>query len=98
MSPLLYLILGLVAGGLIAAIFVLLTKRSSSGGNGSDVQAELVRRLEMLDRGLRDEFSRNREEGTAAAKSQREELGKSLEGVRSIVDVRLKQLQEDNAK
>jgi len=57
-----------------------------------------VKRLEMIDRGLRDEFSRNREEAGAVAKTQREELSKSLEGVRSIVDVRLKQLQEDNAK
>jgi DNA recombination protein RmuC len=47
---------------------------------------------------LRDEFSRNREEAGAAAKNQREELARSLEGVRSIVDVRLRQLQNDNAK
>src|SRR5438046_5138834 len=52
----------------------------------------------MLDRGLRDEFSRNREEGASAAKGQREELGKSLEGVRAIVELRLKELQQDNAK
>src|SRR5689334_9983584 len=52
----------------------------------------------MIDRGLRDEFSRNREEAGAAAKNQREELTQSLESVRSIVDVRLKQLQDDNAK
>ena len=45
-----------------------------------------------------DEFSRNREEAGAAAKNQREELASSLEGVRSIVDVRLRQLQDDNAK
>src|SRR6202171_2269895 len=47
---------------------------------------------------LREERSRGREEAGAAAKTQREELGKSLEGVRSIVDLRLKQLQEDNAR
>jgi DNA recombination protein RmuC len=52
----------------------------------------------MIDRGLRDEFSRNREEAVTSAKAQREELGKSLESVRSIVDLRLKQLQEDNSK
>ena len=40
----------------------------------------------------------SREEGATAAKTQREELTKSLEGVRSIVDLRLKQLQEDNSK
>jgi DNA recombination protein RmuC len=95
MSPLLYLVLGLIAGGLFAFIILLLRRRVDGG---SDVQTELVRRLEMLDRGLRDEFSRNREEGTSAAKSQREELGKSLEGVRAIVDLRLKELQQDNAK
>jgi DNA recombination protein RmuC len=52
----------------------------------------------MIDRGLRDEFSRNREEAGAASKHQREELTKSLETVRSIVDLRLKELQEDNAR
>ena len=91
----LYLVAGVVGGGLVAAILVLLARGRSSG---SEAGTELVRRLEALDRGLRDEFSRNREEGTAVAKTQREELSKSLEGVRSIVDLRLKQLQEDNAK
>src|SRR5436853_2006054 len=66
--------------------------------NSRLVEEELVKRLEIIDRGLRDEFSRNREEAGAAAKNQREELATSLEGVRSIVDLRLKQLQDDNAK
>ena len=80
----------------MVAIFFLISKRG--GEDRSDVQAELIRRLETLDRGLRDEFSRNREEGSTAAKSQREELSKSLEGVRAIVDLRLKEIQQDNAK
>src|SRR5205807_6543224 len=66
-------------------------------GNGG-VSSELVKRLEIVDRSLRDEFSRNREEAGAAAKNQREELTKSLENVRSVVDLRLGQIQEDNAK
>src|SRR3989454_4218529 len=93
MSPLFYLVIGLIAGGFIAGVIVLLVRRGSNGG----VSSELVNRLEMVDRSLRDEFSRNREEAGAAAKNQREELTRSLEGVRSAVDVRLKQLQEDNA-
>jgi len=98
-TPSLYLVFGLVAGGLLAAIILLLLKRGGVVANaGSEVQDELIRRLEMLDRGLRDEFSRNRDEGASAAKSQREELGKSLEGVRAIVDLRLKEIQQDNAK
>jgi DNA recombination protein RmuC len=91
-------IIGLAAGGLLAAMVFFLARRNSSSGGGSEVQAELIRRLELLDRGLRDEFSRNREEGASSAKSQREELAKSLEGVRGIVDLRLKELQQDNAK
>jgi DNA recombination protein RmuC len=93
MSPLLYVVIGLIGGGLIVAVVVLLTRR----GNQSAV-TELAKRLETIDRSLRDEFSRNREEAGAAAKNQREELATSLEGVRSIVDVRLRQLQDDNAK
>jgi DNA recombination protein RmuC len=95
MSSLLYLVIGLIGGGLVVAAIALIARR---GTVGSGVEAELVKRLETIDRGLRDEFSRNREEAGAAAKNQREELTKSLEGVRSIVDLRLKQLQEDNAK
>ena len=97
MSPLLYLILGLVVGGLLAAIILFLSKRGGTSSS-SEVQTELIRRLEILDRGLRDEFSRNREEGATVAKNQREELNKSLEGVRGIVDLRLKEIQQDNAK
>ena len=93
MSPLLYLVIGLIGGGLIVAMVVLLLRRANQGA-----ATELAKRLETIDRSLRDEFSRNREEAGASAKNQREELARSLEGVRSIVDVRLRQLQDDNAQ
>jgi DNA recombination protein RmuC len=93
MSPLLYLVIGLIGGGLIVAVIVLLTRRGNQGA-----ATDMAKRLETIDRSLRDEFSRNREEAGAAAKNQREELARSLEGVRSIVDVRLRQLQDDNAQ
>ena len=95
MSPLLYLMIGLIVGGLLVAVIALLLRR---GKAASGAETEVVKRLEMIDRGLRDEFSRNREEAGASAKNQREELTKSLESVRSIVDDRLRRLQEDNAK
>jgi len=93
MSPLFYLAIGSIGGGLIIAMVVLLARRGNQGA-----ATDLAKRLETIDRSLRDEFSRNREEAGAAAKNQREELAKSLEGVRSIVDVRLRQLQDDNAE
>jgi DNA recombination protein RmuC len=93
MSPFLYLVIGLIGGGLIVAVVVLLTRRGNQGA-----ATDMVKRLETIDRSLRDEFSRNREEAGAAAKNQREELARSLEGVRSIVDVRLRQLQDENAQ
>src|SRR5712672_1805591 len=93
MSPLVYLVIGLFGGGLIVAVVVLLTRRGNQGA-----ATDMAKRLETIDRSLRDEFSRNREEAGAAAKNQREELARSLEGVRSIVDVRLRQLQDDNAQ
>lgn len=93
MNPLLYLVIGLMGGGLIVAAVVLLMRRGNQGA-----ATDMAKRLETIDRSLRDEFSRNREEAGAAAKNQREELARSLEGVRSIVDVRLRQLQDDNAQ
>ena len=101
MSSLVYITLGVVAGILFAVLAVVVWRWQARRGiaiNARTVEEELIKRLEMIDRGLRDEFSRNREEAGTAAKTQREELGKSLEGVRGIVDLRLKQLQEDNAK
>ena len=63
----------------------------------------MIKRLELLERAqergerlIREEMARGREENANAAKAQRGELTTSLEGVRSIVDLRLKQLQEDN--
>ena len=100
MSPLVSLVAGLIGGGLLAAIIFLAIRRKPGG-----VESELVKRLEVLDRAqergeriIREEMSRGREESANASKAQREELSKSLEGVRSIVDLRLKQLQEDNSK
>jgi len=94
----LYLVIGLIGGGIVAAILLLISRR----GRSDDV---LLKKIEMLDssyerseRALREELSRNREESANAAKSQREELTRSLESVRGIVDLRLKELQEDNTK
>jgi len=102
MNQLLYLTIGVIGAAVVAAAVVLIFRRRESTGeyfaNARTVEEELIKRLEMIDRGLRDEFSRNREEASTAAKAQREELTASLEGVRSIVDLRLKQLQEDNLK
>ena len=95
----LYLLVGLIIGAAVAGCFFFLTRRNRSG------EMELLQRLELLDRAqeraermLREEMSRGREENSAAAKTQREELTSSLESVRAIVDSRLQQLQEDNSK
>ncbi len=100
MNPLLYLVFGMASGVLAAAIILLVARRKNSG-----IESELVKRLETLDRTqergermLREEMSRGREESAKASKAQREELSTSLESVRAIVDLRLKQLQEDNSK
>ena len=97
MSPILYLLTGLIGGGLVAAIVVLVVRR----GRGDE--AIVLQKIEILERAqergermLREEMSRGREENATTAKAQREELTASLESVRSTVDLRLKQLQEDN--
>lgn len=99
MNPLLYAVIGSLAGAGIAVIIFAIARR------GQTSESELAQRLDLFDRAqergekmFRDEFSRMREESSGSAKSQREELTKSLEGVREIVDRRLKELQEDNSK
>jgi len=98
-TPLLYVIAGLIGGGLLAAIIFLLTRPGGAADATLLSKIELIERAqEREERMLREEMARGREEGANAAKTQREELTKSLESVRSIVDLRLKQLQEDNSK
>jgi len=98
-NPLAYVLIGLIAGGLLAALAFLLTRR------GGSADGLLLRKMEILEstqeraeRMIREEMTRGREESATVAKSQREELTKSLEGVRAIVDLRLKELQKDNAQ
>ena len=94
-----YLVIGVLGGGLLVAIFLLLARRGRAGDVALAGKLELIERAqERSERMLREEMVHSREEGANAAKTQREELTKSLEGVRSIVDLRLKQLQEDNSK
>jgi len=94
-----YLVIGVLGGSLLVAIILLLARRGGSGNVTVAGKLELLERAqERSERMLREEMARSREEGANAAKTQREELTKSLEGVRSIVDLRLTQLQEDNSK
>jgi len=97
MNPLLYALIGLLAGAGIAAIVFAVARRKRED------DSELVKRFELLERAqergerlIREEMARSREENASAAKTQRGELTASLESVRGIVDLRLKQLQEDN--
>jgi DNA recombination protein RmuC len=95
----LYLVIGALAAGLLVAIVLLLGRRGASEAGAIAGKIDLLERAqERGERMLREEMARSREEGANIAKAQREELTKSLEGVRSIVDLRLKQLQEDNSK
>jgi DNA recombination protein RmuC len=94
-----YLVIGVLGSGLLVAIILLLARRSGSGDVALAGKIELLERAqERSERMLREEMMRSREEGADAAKAQREELTKSLESVRSIVDLRLRELNEDNSK
>jgi DNA recombination protein RmuC len=96
-NPLLYALIGLIAGAGIVAIAFAIARR------GKKDDAELIQRFELLERAqergerlIREEMARGREENANAAKAQRGELTASLESVRGIVDQRLKQLHEEN--
>src|SRR5438309_312569 len=98
MNSLGYLIVGLISGGILVAIMFLRSRDRSASG-------DLLAKIELLERAqehgertLREEMTRGREENANAAKSQREELTASLESVRGIVDLRLQELQKDNAQ
>src|SRR5919201_1891563 len=94
-----YLIVGLIGGGLIVTVLLLLTRRRPGESDVLLNKIELLERAqERGERTLREEMTRGREENANAAKAQREELTASLESVRGIVDLRLQELQKDNAQ
>jgi DNA recombination protein RmuC len=95
----LYLVIGALGSGLLFTIALLLGRRGASGDGALAGKIELLERAqERSERMLREEMALSREEGANTAKAQREELTKSLESVRSVVDLRLMQLQEDNSR
>jgi DNA recombination protein RmuC len=99
MNPLLYCLIGIAGGALLAAFVFFLARRDSKVGPLILGKIELLERAqEREEKVFRDELARNREENANAAKSQREELTASLESVRGIVDLRLQELQKDNAQ
>jgi DNA recombination protein RmuC len=95
-----YLIVGVIGGGLLVAmLFFFLRRKPDRASDGLLAKIELLERAqERGERMLREEMTRTREENTKTAKSQREELTASLENVRGIVDLRLQELQKDNAQ
>jgi DNA recombination protein RmuC len=79
MNPLLYLILGLIGGGILAATIFLLTRRSQTADGTLFTKIELLERVqEREERMLREEMARGRQENANAAKVQREELRAAL--------------------
>jgi len=99
MNPLLYCLIGVAGGAFLAAFAFFLARRDSK------VSPLILGKIELLERAqereekvFRDELARNRDENANAAKAQREELTASLESVRGIVDLRLQELQKDNAQ
>lgn len=98
-TEIVYVVIGLAGGAVITAVVVLLGRRRA---NPDEILLTKIALLEGAqergERMLRAEMARGREENASAAKTQREELSTSLESVRSIVDQRLRELQEDNSR
>lgn len=74
-----FLLFAVLAAALIN--MVLLIKKSTGEGSWNHVKNELIKfdsALDKTEKSIRDEFRRNREEGSAAAKESRNELALSL--------------------
>jgi DNA recombination protein RmuC len=92
-NPLLYALIGLIAGAGVVAIILVFARRRRRGLaiNSAPLEQILFERVEALERRLGDEFARNREESAGSAKAQREELAGAL---KNVSDTTLKSLTE----
>ena len=99
MTPFFYVLVGVLGSALLATVVFGLSRLGQRNDRAVLGKIELLERAqEREERMFREEMARSREENANASKAQREELTKSLESVRSIVDLRLKELQRDNAQ
>jgi hypothetical protein len=70
-SPLFYLIVGVIGGGGLVALILLFTRRAGSADGMLLSKIELIERAqEREERMLREELSRGREETANASKTQ----------------------------
>jgi DNA recombination protein RmuC len=98
-TPFFYVLAGVLGSALLATVVFVLSRLGQRDDRAVLGKIELLERAqEREERMLREEMARSRDENANASKAQREELTKSLESVRSIVDLRLKELQRDNAQ
>jgi DNA recombination protein RmuC len=74
-----YLVVGVIGGGLLVAVILVLTRRGQSADGVLLKKIELLERVqEREERMLREEMARGRQENANAAKTQREELRAAL--------------------
>jgi DNA recombination protein RmuC len=97
MTPMILLLIGFGAGGLLAAIVFLLTRRREVDGS---ILLEKLGILEGVqereERMLREEMGRARQENATAAKVQREELRGALMGFTETFATQTSKLTESN--
>src|SRR5438045_7811569 len=99
MPSAIYIVIAVIGGAVVTAVLFLLKRRTRNADGILLTKIALLEGAqERGERMLREEMSRGREENASASKAQREELSKSLEGVRSVVDQRLRELQQDNSR
>ncbi|WP_280745905.1 MULTISPECIES: DNA recombination protein RmuC [unclassified Parabacteroides] len=92
-----FLLVGLIAIGLINIILTLIGSRSNLGGFKNKL-IEMNAELRRIDPLIRDEFSRNRDESRQSLKDNRVEQATSLKEIRETVESKLRSIQDDNNK
>jgi DNA recombination protein RmuC len=89
------LVLVLVVGLAVLGLQVVLLLRRTSTEVPSEI-AQILPRLDQLDRSMRDEFARSRQEAIDNARAQRDELAQALARVGDAIDKRLMTLTQSN--
>lgn len=104
------ILLGILILISLVILIILLTRKSENDNEQLLSELESVLKKpeilqEKMERSIKDDFQRSREEGSAQSKQNREELSKSLnsfeqrlEKVRETIEQRLKDIQLDNNK
>ncbi|MBX2987198.1 MAG: DNA recombination protein RmuC [Bdellovibrionaceae bacterium] len=98
MNETLLILLAVLSLGQFAVLLILFLRRPPSGPDMESPLKSLGQQNERMERGLRDEFARTREEQGKSGRDLREEVATAMNRITQTLETKMNQIQESNTR